>query len=105
MAVSLADVVHYDDDPADAFLVGQDLHNVELLWEISRSRSGRHRAHYSWTLLPNLLCVAGALTLGFTSMYTVLITNIGVMTVYRSGTRWNSWPDSIRRASSARVSA
>ena len=88
LSVSLADVVGYDNDPADAFLIGEDLQSVRLLWEISRSRSGRHRAHSSWTLLPNLLCVAGALTLGFTSLYTVLITNIGVMTVYRSGTRW-----------------
>ena len=88
VAVSLADVVHAGHDPADAFLVGQELKNVQLLWDISRTRQGRQRVHASWTLLPNLLCVAGALTLGFTSMYTVLITNIGVLTVYRSGTRW-----------------
>ena len=41
-----------------------------------------------WTVAPNLLCVAGAFTLGFTSLHSVVITNLGVMTVYRSGLQW-----------------
>ncbi len=88
VAISLGDVVCQAEDPADAFLLRRDLSALAGLWDISRQYTLRRRAVYTRTLIPNLCSVVGAFTLGFTGLHAVLLTNLGVFTVYRGASRW-----------------
>jgi cation transport ATPase len=47
------------------------------VWDVASARAGRTRESQRLTLLPNVVCVAGALFLGFTSLATVVISNLG----------------------------
>ena len=47
------------------------------LFEVAAARPLRTREASTITLLPNLVCVAGALFLGFTSLTAVVLSNLG----------------------------
>jgi cation transport ATPase len=88
VAISINDIEGFDEDPADVFLLNSQLSNLSRFWHVSSLERRRRRVHHGYILLPNMVCVAGALFLGFTSLHSVLITNAGVYIVYRSGKKW-----------------
>jgi cation transport ATPase len=47
------------------------------VWDIATARSARTREAHRLTLVPNVLCVAGAFFLGFTSLAAVIVSNLG----------------------------
>ncbi len=52
------------------------------LWDIAHIHERRLKMAYNCTLIPNILCVAGALTWGFSSLASVAITNLGTYGLY-----------------------
>jgi Cu2+-exporting ATPase len=52
------------------------------VWEVAASRSARTREARHFTLVPNVLCVAGAFFLGFTSLVAVIVSNVGTFGSY-----------------------
>jgi len=88
VAISLGDIADHEQDAGQVIALHDDLQSFAQLLEISKAGSRRQQAQHGSTLLPNVLCVAGAFFLGFTSLYTVLITNAGVWAVYGQGTYW-----------------
>jgi cation transport ATPase len=71
-----------DSNPAGIVLLQPDLARLGVLYEVTRI----HRRHLlvaqgsAW--IPNLFCVAGAFFLGFSSLMTVAITNLGTYSTY-----------------------
>jgi len=88
VAISLGKEFVSESIQADAHLLGSELSRVSLLWEIATRQQRRQWTHSACAVIPNLLCVAGAFALGFTGLHTVLLTNLGTFTVYRSASRW-----------------
>ena len=52
------------------------------LWDIAHIHERRLKMAYGYTMIPNLLCVAGALMWGFTSLASVALTNLGTYGLY-----------------------
>ena len=53
-----------------------------MLSEVTRVHRRRILTAQGSSLLPNLFCVAGAFFLGFSSLMSVMITNLGTYTTY-----------------------
>lgn len=82
VSLSLAGEVTSESDPASIVFVGGGVRRLAWLREFARSHVSRVRTVHGSTLIPNLVCVAGAFLFGFTSMSTVVITNLGTWGVY-----------------------
>jgi cation transport ATPase len=83
----------------DALLLNGDLSSLPRLWQIANRQRQRSWRQAACTVIPNLLCVAGAFALGFTGLHTVLLSNLGTLTVYRSAGRWlRDQPGNARQA-------
>jgi cation transport ATPase len=52
------------------------------LWDIASIHRRRLRVAHGYALIPNLACIAGAFTWGFTSLASVVLTNLGTYCVY-----------------------
>lgn len=52
------------------------------LWDIASIHRRRIRAAHRYALIPNFACIAGAFFWGFTSLTSVLVTNLGTYLVY-----------------------
>jgi cation transport ATPase len=52
------------------------------LWEIARIHRRRLRVAHGYAMIPNLACIAGAFVWGFTSLASVVVTNLGTYCVY-----------------------
>lgn len=52
------------------------------LWDIATIHSRRLRIAHRYALIPNLACIAGAFAWGFTSLASVVVTNLGTYCVY-----------------------
>jgi Cu2+-exporting ATPase len=76
-----------DVDPSSVLLLTPRLTPLAELWAIAREHDGRLNEARRLTLLPNLLCVAGAFTFGFTSLTSVVISNLGTLGVYTRSAR------------------
>jgi Cu2+-exporting ATPase len=63
-------------------LLQPDLAKLSELWDIARDHGRRSRSAEWTTLVPNVLCIAGAFLLGFTSMSSVVLTNLGTYGLY-----------------------
>jgi cation transport ATPase len=89
IAISLgSDKSHsVDCDPATIHLLQPRLSKLGELWDIAHIHERRLKTAYRYTLIPNLLCVAGALTWGFTSLASVAVTNLGTYGLYRRTAR------------------
>jgi hypothetical protein len=68
---------------AAVWLPEDRLDRLEKLWEIARAQGDRIRADVAWTIAPNVLCAAGALVLGWSSLVSVLVSNLGTYATYR----------------------
>jgi cation transport ATPase len=87
VSVSVSGVADADADPSSVLLLSPRLTPLAELWAIAREHDGRLNEARRLTLLPNLLCVAGAFTFGFTSLTSVVISNLGTLGVYTRSAR------------------
>ena len=75
-----------DSDPATdqshVRVLRNDLGCLAPLHELARAHLDRVRIVHGATLIPNLACIAGALFLGFTSLTSVVLTNLGTLAIY-----------------------
>ena len=104
VALSTAGDIESKVDPSSIVLMSGDVTRVGWLREFARSHVERVHAVHGATLIPNLLCVAGAFFLGFTSMSSVLITNLGTLGVYArlpQRIRRRSRPETVRPRAAA----
>ena len=69
-------------NPASILLLQPDLSRLGVLGDVSRVHRRRILSAQGGALLPNLFCVAGAFFLGFSSLTTVMITNLGTGSTY-----------------------
>ena len=73
------------------------------LWDIAHIHQQRLKVAYRYALVPNLLCVAGAFVWGFTSLTSVVVTNLATYGIYtRTASSIRSLERQISRASSQR---
>jgi cation transport ATPase len=71
-----------DRNPASIILLQPDLRSLCVLSEVTRVHRRRVLTAQGSALLPNLFCMAGAFFLGFSSLVTVIITNLGTYSTY-----------------------
>ena len=92
-AISVADDLDPARDPAAVLVLRQDLGWIADLRGRSRSHVDCLRAVHRFVLIPNLCCIAGAFFLGFTSLSSVVLTNLGTLAIYtglpRRGGVWS----------------
>ena len=69
-------------DPAPIWLLQPRLSKLGELWEIAHVHRRRVTVAHGYALIPNLFCVAGAFAWGFTSLASVVVTNLGTYSVY-----------------------
>lgn len=68
--------------PADIHLLSPEFSPLTTLWRIADQQAGRNRRDRFGILVPNLFCIAGALTLGFTSLHAVVLSNLGTLFLF-----------------------
>jgi len=71
---------------ADMHLLTSDLSPLATLWQVADRQAGRERMDRFGILVPNLFCIAGALTLGFTSLHAVILSNLGTLFLFSQAT-------------------
>jgi Cu2+-exporting ATPase len=71
-----------DHDPAPIRLLQPRLTRLAELWDIAHTHQSHLKVAHGYALIPNLFCVAGALVWGFTSLASVVMTNLGTYSVY-----------------------
>jgi cation transport ATPase len=71
-----------DQDPAPICLLQPRITKLAELWEIASIHQRRLRVAHRYALIPNLTCIAGAFIWGFTSLASVVVTNLGTYCVY-----------------------
>lgn len=69
-------------DAADVSVLAGDVVRVADLLDAARQRRHRLARSRRLTILPNVACVAGAFTLGFTSLIAALVSNAGTLGAY-----------------------
>jgi len=84
VAISLAEhEIHgVDDDPAPIRLLHPRLFKLGELWDIASVHQRRIKMAQHYMLIPNLLCIAGAFAWGFSSLASVVVTNLGTYGIY-----------------------
>ncbi len=82
VAISVAGEFDPDRDPAPIVLLRGDLARIAGLRALAEAHVGRVRSVHGSAMIPNLVCIAGAFLFGFTSLATVIITNLGTLGVY-----------------------
>ncbi len=83
--ISLVEDFDEEVDTAPIVLLRGDLARIAGLRSLARSHVERVRSVHGSALIPNIACVVGAFFFGFTSLATVIITNLGTLGVYA---RW-----------------
>jgi Cu2+-exporting ATPase len=69
-------------DPTPIWLLQSRLTKLGELWDIAHIHQHRLKVAHGCALIPNLFCVAGAFAWGFTSLASVVLTNLGTCSVY-----------------------
>jgi cation transport ATPase len=106
VAISLdpAGLENLEKNPASILLLQPDLGRLGVLDEVTRVHDRRIRVAQGSAFIPNLFCVAGAFFLGFTSLTTVMVTNLGTYTTYaRTTAAIRSLERQLARSGSRRV--
>jgi cation transport ATPase len=107
VAISLVEdgINDLDHDPAPIWLLQPRLTKLDELWDIAHIHQSRLRVAHGYALIPNIFCVVGALVWGFTSLASVVVTNLGTYSVYsRTATSIRSLERQISKSSTARLS-
>jgi cation transport ATPase len=71
-----------DHDPAPIWLLEPRLAKLGEIWDIAHIHRQRLKVAHRYTLIPNVLCVAGAFVWGFTSLMSVMVTNLAIYGTY-----------------------
>ena len=71
-----------DQDPASISLLQPHIVKLGELWDIASVHRRRVRDAHTYTFIPNLICIAGAFVWGFTSLASVVLTNLGTYFIY-----------------------
>ena len=71
-----------DDDPAPICLLQPRITRLGELWDIASIHRRRLRVAHGYAMIPNVACIAGAFFWGFTSLASVVVTNLGTYCVY-----------------------
>jgi cation transport ATPase len=74
-----SDLAH---DPAPICILQPRITKLAELWDIASIHRRRLRVAHRYALIPNLTCIAGAFVWGFTSLASVVVTNLGTYCVY-----------------------
>jgi cation transport ATPase len=82
VAISLGAEGEVESDVADLMLLQPRLERLADLWDIAQAHNDRIRSTHRFIMVPNLVCVAGAFFLGATALTSVLVSNLGTMSVY-----------------------
>ena len=85
VTIQLGDVA--DAGVADIVVLSGDVGRIPDLVHSAEQRRRRLSRTRRMTILPNVLCVAGAFTLGFTSLVAVIVSNLGTFGAYRQASR------------------
>jgi len=85
VTIHLGDVA--DAGVADIVVLSDDVGRIPDLMHSAEQRRRRMTRTRRMTILPNVLCVAGAFTLGFTSLVAVVVSNLGTFGAYRQASR------------------
>ncbi|MGD0045220.1 MAG: hypothetical protein ABSE84_33275, partial [Isosphaeraceae bacterium] len=98
-------VENLDRNPAGIVLLQPDLARLGVLYEVTRIHRRRLLVAQGSAWIPNLFCVAGAFFLGFSSLTTVAITNLGTYSTYaRTSAAIRGLEQQLARVSRRRVS-
>jgi cation transport ATPase len=84
VAISLltGETDNLDDDPAPIRLLQPRIIKLGELWDIASIHRRRLRVAHGYAMIPNVACIAGAFIWGFTSLASVVVTNLGTYCVY-----------------------
>jgi Cu2+-exporting ATPase len=82
VAIALGDDADPGSESAAVLLLQPRLEPLADLWEIARTHEGRVLDAQKLVVAPNVLCIAGAFLFRFTSLASVMITNLGTFTLY-----------------------
>ena len=84
VAISLIgrEVTNLDHDRAPICVLQPRITKLAELWDIASIHRRRLRVAHGYALIPNLACIAGAFVWGFTSLASVVVTNLGTYCVY-----------------------
>jgi cation transport ATPase len=92
-----------DHDPAPIWLLEPRLAKLGEIWDIAHINRQRLKVAHRYALIPNVLCVAGAFVWGFTSLTSVVVTNLAIYGTYlRMASSIRSLEHQISRSSSHR---
>ena len=69
-------------DSAPICVLQPRITRLAQLWDIAAIHRRRLQVAHRYALIPNLTCVAGAFIWGFTSLASVVMTNLGTYCVY-----------------------
>jgi cation transport ATPase len=87
LAIALADGAALGGEAWDIALLGRSIETLPLLFALARDHTRRvERARHA-VMTPNLLCVAGAFSFGFTGLASVFISNFGTSIAYNNAMR------------------
>jgi Cu2+-exporting ATPase len=82
VAVFPAPDLTWDADPAGVWLLQPYYEKLVQLRDVARSVRHQEQLHFNLILIPNVVCVAGALLFGLTSLAVVVLSNLGTFSVY-----------------------
>jgi cation transport ATPase len=84
IAISLvgSETSNLDHNPAPICVLQPRITKLAELWDITSIHRRRLRVAHGYALIPNLACIAGAFVWGFTSLASVVVTNLGTYCVY-----------------------
>ena len=84
VAISLvrSETNNLDHDAAPICVLQPRITKLAELWDIASIHHRRLRVAHRSALIPNLACIAGAFAWGFTSLASVVVTNLGTYCVY-----------------------
>ena len=72
----------WEADPAGVWLLQPYYEKLVQLRDVARSVRHQEQLHFNLILIPNVVCVAGALLFGLTSLAVVVLSNLGTFSVY-----------------------
>ena len=84
VAISLvgSETNNLDHDSAPICVLQPRITKLAELWDVASIHQRRLRVAHRYALIPNLACIAGAFVWGFTSLASVVVTNLGTYCVY-----------------------
>jgi len=86
--VAISTAAHPDahTDVSAAWMFGPEYHKLVALFELASAGRVRSETLVQFAVVPNVVCIAGAFLLGFTSLAAVALTNLGTIGIYSGHT-------------------